>query len=173
VYDCLYQFLPLSVDCFSTNIFSMKLTESFGPLIHDHSLIAGGPTVVISNCVYVDCFQLFSILLIHNQLDARSAEWLSFQIAFLLTLRQPFFLQSSMRSVYPHLVSHGTVSSVAMSFFPVLDQSTISGLRVLWTMSGKTSLFPMSTSIFHPVVPSRIDALLFSSSCCGFTRFDE
>ena len=33
----------------------------------------------------------------------------------------------------------------------------MSGLRVVWTTSGKTSLFPKSTSIFQPVVPPRID----------------
>ena len=107
----------------------MKPAECFGPLIHEHSLIADGPTVVISHCVLVNGFQRFSILLIHNQLDARSAAWLIFQIAFLLSLpvvptavmslctdwaqnpltptstgnsqvRQPCFLQSSMSSVY-------------------------------------------------------------------------
>ena len=60
-------------------------------------------------------------------------------------VRQPLSLQRSSSSVYlafSHLVSHGTVSSMTMSFFPVLDHSTISGLRVVWTTSGKTSLFP-------------------------------
>ena len=33
----------------------------------------------------------------------------------------------------------------------------MSGLRVVWTTSGKTSLFPKSTSMFQPVVPPRID----------------
>ena len=43
------------------------------------------------------------------------------------------------------------------SFIPVLDHSTMSGLRVVWTTSGKTSLFPKSTSMLQPVVPPRID----------------
>ena len=33
----------------------------------------------------------------------------------------------------------------------------MSGLKVVWTTSGKTSLFPNSTSMFQPVVPPRID----------------
>ena len=33
----------------------------------------------------------------------------------------------------------------------------MSCLRVVWTTSGKTSLFPKSTSMFQPVVPPRID----------------
>ena len=33
----------------------------------------------------------------------------------------------------------------------------MSGLRVVWTTSRKTSLFPKSTSMFQPVVPPRID----------------
>ena len=33
----------------------------------------------------------------------------------------------------------------------------MSGLRVIWTTSGKTSHFPKSTSMFQPVVPPRID----------------
>ena len=43
-----------------------------------------------------------------------------------------------------------------MSFFPVLDHCTMSCLRVVWTTSGRTSLFPKSTSMFQPVVPPRI-----------------
>ena len=79
---------------------------------------------------------------------------------------QPFFLQRSSSSVYlafylseasSHLVSHGTVSSMTMSFFHVLGHSTMYCLRVVWTTSGKTSLFPKSTSMFQPVVPPRID----------------
>ena len=33
----------------------------------------------------------------------------------------------------------------------------MTGLRVVWTTSGKTSLFPNSTSMFQPGVPPRID----------------
>ena len=57
--------------------------------------------------------------------------------------------------------SHSTVSSMTMSFFPVLDHRTISGLKVVWTMSWKTSLLPRSTSMFHSIAPSKIYA------CCG------
>ena len=46
---------------------------------------------------------------------------------------------------------------MTMSFFPVLDHSTVSGFKVVWTTSGKTSLFPKSTSMFQPVVSPRID----------------
>ena len=33
----------------------------------------------------------------------------------------------------------------------------MSGLRVVWITSWKTSLFPKSTSMFQPVVPPRTD----------------
>ena len=49
------------------------------------------------------------------------------------------------------------VSSMTISFFPLLDHSSTSGHRVVWFTSGKTSLSPKSTSMFQPVVPPRID----------------
>lgn len=33
----------------------------------------------------------------------------------------------------------------------------VSGLKVVWKMSGETRLFPRSTSIFYPVVPASTD----------------
>ena len=151
--------------------------------------------------VEVDSFQLFSSRRSHNQLDARSGVWLSLWIVLRLSLPidweqnfptptsmgkshvcHPLLLHSLRRSVYlafflsyasSHLVSHGTVSSIIMSFFPVSDHNTISGLRLVWTIPGNTSFFPKSTSMFQPVVPSRID--VFCVSCAlavspGFTK---
>ena len=86
-------------------------------------------------------------------------------------VRHPRCLQRSRSSMYfacflsyasSHCVSHGTVSSI-MVILPVLDHRTISGLKVVWTMSGKTSLLPRSTYMFHPVVPSKLNA----SASCG------
>ena len=62
---------------------------------------------------------------------------------------------------------------MTMSFFPALDHSTMSGLRVFWTTSGKSSLFSMSTSMFQPVVPPRIDdhTLRFCNVGCAVCVF--
>ena len=46
---------------------------------------------------------------------------------------------------------------MTMSFFPVLDNKSTSGRRVVWNTSRKTSLSPKPTSMFKTVVPSRID----------------
>ena len=69
---------------------------------------------------------------------------------------QSFSLQISRSCVYLSF-SHDTVSSMTISFLPVLDQSTVSGRRAVWTISGKTSLYLKSTTMFQPVVSTRIN----------------
>ena len=44
----------------------------------------------------------------------------------------------------------------------------MSAIRVVWTTSGKTSLFSKSTSMFQPVVPPRIDDLTLRFYNVGF-----
>ena len=56
-----------------------------------------------------------------------------------------------------HLVSHGTASSMKISFLPDFDYTSMSGRRVVSTISGKTILFPKSTPMFQPGVSPRID----------------
>ncbi|KAH3706995.1 hypothetical protein DPMN_066387 [Dreissena polymorpha] len=65
--------------------------ECFCPF-NPMNIDSGGPTVMISHCVLVDCLQLFSSRLSHSQLDARSAAWLSLWIATCLSLPLPVVL---------------------------------------------------------------------------------
>jgi len=139
----------------------MKPAEYIGPLIHEHSLIAGGPTVVISHSVLVDGFQLFSILLIHNQMAAPSQAWLSFQIAFLLSLP---VVPTTVMSLCTDWAQN-PLTSTSTGNNQVRQPCFLHELGVL--------LFPRSTSIFHQVVPSRIDACCFPPLAMVLTCFDE
>ena len=73
--------------CSSTNIIIIEsvVIECFSPLIHEPShsgwINSGDQSVCVGWC-----FQLYSSRLSHNQLDARSTAWLSFWIAFRLSL---------------------------------------------------------------------------------------
>ena len=83
----LHIYIQSYMGCSSTNIISMEsaVIECFGPLIHEHSHSGWAHSDDQSLCVGW-CFQLFSSRLSHNQLDARSAAWLSFWIAFRFAL---------------------------------------------------------------------------------------
>ena len=77
-------------------------------------------------------------------------------------VRHPFSMQRSRSFVYFAFfislpLSHGTASSMKISFLPDFDYTTMSGRRVVSTISGKTNLFPKSTPMFQPGVSPRID----------------
>ena len=99
-----YVYIQSYMVCSSTNIISMEsaVIECFGPLIHEHSHSGWAHSGDQSLCVGW-CFQLFSSRLSHNQLDARSAAWLSFPNPLMPTSTgnsHPRCLQRSTSSVY-------------------------------------------------------------------------
>lgn len=105
---------------------------------------------------WVHCFKPLFSCLIHNQLDTHSASWLSLNslvssgagrcnthfdreqpstpTSLPAKVKRLCVFAFSLSQASSHLVSHGTVISITMSFF--YHKTIISSLMVVWKISG-------------------------------------